>query len=478
MVGWVIRDVTGMVTARSNTRWIIFDGICTTAMNSFFVGPFLAAFALALGATHWEIGLISAIVFLSMPMQLVGLYAVDRWKRRRALIVSCAVTARLLWILIVCLPLVRQNPSVRVLLAILICIGFVAAIPGPAWHSLVRSLIPVDSLGRVFSQRMSWGTIVGLSLTLGGGFFVDAWPAFSGRPPLEAYSVLFSIGILFGLAGVVAITRLPEPPMDSEHSESFRSLVRLPLRDTGFRSLLGFIAFWNFSINLATPFFVVFMLERLMLPMRAVTALIVLQQMVAVLSVRIWGTLSDRYSNKAVLSTSLPMAIAAVAAWSFTTLPERHALSIPLLIAIQVGIGLSLSAIPLAITNLALKQSPPGLTHAYMTMADLAGAPSGTIAPLMGGWLMDFFAKRHFALTLQWSNPINTLSAHVLSIRGLDFVFLISAAAGLVAAQWLALIPEPGETGKILWEFKEELSLPFRRSRSTAVFGENDGLGV
>ena len=89
--------------------------------------------------------------------------------------------------------------------------------------------------------------------------------------------------------------------MDSQHSESFRSLVRLPLRDTGFRSLLGFIAFWNFSINLATPFFVVFMLERLMLPMRAVTALIVLQQLVAVLSVRIWGTLSDRYSNKAVL---------------------------------------------------------------------------------------------------------------------------------------------------------------------------------
>src|SRR5215469_463243 len=98
-----------MVTASSNSRWIIFDGICTTAMNSFFVGPFLAAFALAMGATHWEIGLISAIVFLSMPMQLVGLYAVDRWKQRRALIVLCALTARLLWILIVCLPFVREN---------------------------------------------------------------------------------------------------------------------------------------------------------------------------------------------------------------------------------------------------------------------------------------------------------------------------------------------------------------------------------
>src|SRR5262245_2567112 len=77
-------------------------------MNSFLVGPFLAAFALALGATHWEIGLISAIAFLSMPMQLLGLYAVDRWKKRRALIVACALTGRLLWILIVLLPFVRE----------------------------------------------------------------------------------------------------------------------------------------------------------------------------------------------------------------------------------------------------------------------------------------------------------------------------------------------------------------------------------
>src|SRR5215469_1438511 len=283
---------------RSNTRWIIWDGICTTAMNAFFAGPFLAAFALALGASHWEIGLISAIAFLSMPMQIVGLYAVDRWKRRRALIVLCALIARLLWIIIVCLPFFPEKASVRFLLTVLLCIGFIAAIPGPAWHSLVRSLVPVDTLGKVFSKRRALGTIVGLSLTLGGGFVVDAWPNSSEMPPIEAYSVLFSTGILFGLISVLVIMRLPEPQMEGGHSESFRSLVRIPLRDAGFRSLLGFIAVWNFSINLATPFFVVFMLERLKMPMRAVTVLIVLQQLVYVFSVRIWGTLSDRFSNK------------------------------------------------------------------------------------------------------------------------------------------------------------------------------------
>ena len=466
-----------MDTPANNTRAIVFDGMCTMAMNAFLAGPFLAAFALALGASHWEIGLISAIAFLSMPMQLAGVYAVDRWKRRRRLIVVCAFAARLLWILIVFLPFFPE-PSVRFLLAVLVCSGLIAATPGPAWHSLVRSVLPVDSLGQVFAKRVALGTVIGLTLTLAGGFFVDAWPSFTGRPYLEAYSALFLIGLLFGLLGVHVLTRLPEPPMEGMGSESVRALLWLPLRDASFRPLLGFIAFWNFSINLATPFIVVFMLERLLLPMRAVTAFIVLQQLVSVLSVRIWGLLSDRYSNKAVLLTTVPLAVTAVAAWSFTTLPERFALSIPLLIAIQIGIGFSLSAIPLSITNLALKQSPPGRTHAYMMMADLAGAPSGAIAPLIGGWMMDFFAARHFSLTIQWASPTTQLSVPLLSIQGLDFVFLISALAGLFAFQWLALIPESGTAGNMLWEFKEELSLPFRRSPATASFREADPSGV
>jgi len=470
--------VTPVDTPSKTARTIVFDGICTTAMNAFLVGPFIAAFALALGASHWEIGLISAIAFLSMPMQLGGFYTVDRGKRRRRLIVVCALTARLLWILIVCLPFFPEKHSVRFLLAVLVCSGLIAAIPGPAWHSLVRSVVPVDSLGKVFAKRLAWGTVIGLTLTLAGGFFVDAWTSFTGRPYIEAYSALFFIGILFGLIGVRILTHLPEPPTEGTRAESVRALLWLPLRDAGFRPLLGFIAWWNFSINLAAPFFVVFMLERLLLPMRAVTAFFVLQQLVSVLSVRIWGLLSDRFSNKAVLLTTVPLAVTAVAAWSFTTLPERWALSIPLLIAIQIGIGFSLSAIPLSITNLALKQSPPGRTHAYMMMADLAGAPSGAIAPLIGGWMMDFFAARHFALTLQWSAPTTELSVHVLSIRGLDFVFLISAFAGLIGFQWLALIPESGTAGNLLWEFKEELSLPFRRSPATASLREGDPSGV
>lgn len=42
-------------------------------------------------------------------------------------------------------------------------------------------------------------------------------------------------------------------------------------------------------------------------------------------------------------------------------------------------------------------------------VADLAGAPSGAIAPLIGAWMVDLFAARHFALThrtVQSDSPV------------------------------------------------------------------------
>src|SRR5262249_29511198 len=59
--------------------------------------------------------------------------------------------------LIACLPFFPAKASVRFLLIVLVCSGLIAAIPGPAWHSLVRSLVPLDSLGKVFSKRLAWG---------------------------------------------------------------------------------------------------------------------------------------------------------------------------------------------------------------------------------------------------------------------------------------------------------------------------------
>ena len=51
-----------------SARLITADGICSMAMASLQGGPFLAAFALGIGASNYEIGLLAAIGFLSQAV--------------------------------------------------------------------------------------------------------------------------------------------------------------------------------------------------------------------------------------------------------------------------------------------------------------------------------------------------------------------------------------------------------------------------
>lgn len=53
--------------------------------------------------------------------------------------------------------------------------------------------------------------------------------------------------------------------------------------------------------------------------------------------------------------------------WSFTTMPERYFLTIPLLLAIHIISGIALAGVNLASSSIALKLSPNEKAHGYMT---------------------------------------------------------------------------------------------------------------
>ncbi len=445
-------------------KLVVVDGVCSMAMGSLLGGPFLAAFALALGATNYEIGFLAAIGFLSQPMQLLGLYLVKTFKRRRALNTICSVIARLFYLFIILIPVLFVKKGVSFLIHWLVLSALIGAVPGPAWNSLLRDIIPPKVLGRVFSRRMMLGTAVALVLTLLGGYFVDWWQASFPGVALYAYSLLFLFGLAFGLVGAYAGSQLPEPTMRGGEEAPVVTLLTMPIKDANFRQLLVFMATWNFAINMATPFFVIYMLKRIELPLSMVTLLLVVSQVTNILFLRIWGRLADRYSNKSVLSVAGPLVLIAILSWSFTTLPERYFLTIPLLFLIHILSGMSLAGVSLASTNTALKLSPQGYAHAYLPVFGLAGATTGATAPLLGGVIADFFALRELSLSLTWSSPARQLSIYALHFRALDFLFLAAFLVGLYSLHRLARVKEEGEVTEreVVEELVDEVVLPFR----------------
>jgi len=124
----------------------------------------------------------------------------------------------------------------------------------------------------------------------------DTWQRTAADVPAEGYSILFLAGCAAGLIGIVFLSRIPEPRLETCRQVPVAALFRESLADRNFRHLLSFLALWNFAINLAAPFFTVYLLTILGLDVALVVALAVLSQVVSVASFHLW----------AISSTSTP----------------------------------------------------------------------------------------------------------------------------------------------------------------------------
>ncbi|MBS3822064.1 MAG: hypothetical protein GVY16_08395 [Planctomycetes bacterium] len=167
LLSWVFRTKPSLDERdyRRAARGLVLDAVGSMSMVTLQGGPFLAAFAIALGASNYEIGLLATIAFASQFMQIPGLMLVHRVPRRRGLVTLCAAVSRLLWVFIILIPVLFVGRGVTFLMQWLVLAAAAGALAGPAWNSLLRDVIPPERMGRVFSRRMTLGTIFALGFT-------------------------------------------------------------------------------------------------------------------------------------------------------------------------------------------------------------------------------------------------------------------------------------------------------------------------
>jgi MFS family permease len=372
---------------------------------------------------------------------------VERTALRKALVVVNSFFSRVFWVVIALLPWFFPEPTrVPLFLVSLFLYFALGSISSCSFSSWMRDFVPEEIMGRYFGKRMAASLAVGAVLTLLAGLSVDTFKDRFSQPD-SIYSVLFLCGVLFGLLGVYFLARIPEPRMLPGEGRSVWKALTEPLRERNFRQLLVFLATWNFAVNLAGPFFTVYMLTRLRMSMIFIVSLAVLSQLVSLLFLGLWGRLADRLSNKSVLGVSGPLFIVSIALWPFTTMPEPHFLTLPLITLIHVLAGMSTAGVNLCASNIALKLAPRGRATAYLAANALVSGIAASVAPILTGFSADWFASQEISLTFLWKSDAaaRQLALSAISLRGLDFLFLISFAVGIYALHRLLAVQEDGE---------------------------------
>jgi MFS family permease len=450
----------------SGLKSTIREGLATQAMVTFSSGIFLVAFAIQLGASNFTIGLLAAIPPLSQLVQIPSIYLVEKYRRRRPICFSVTIVNRLFLLLIALIPfLFRGKMALAVLVWALVMHAAIGSISLCSWNSWMRDLVPRGILGTFFARRLSYQTALGVILSLAAGVFIDYWGSLHYSEPVYAYSILFGLAWLFGLLGSYFISTIPEPKMISEVSgRPLSTLIFQPLKDVNFRHLIHFLFSWNFAVNLAAPFFTVYMLKRLELNMTNVIGLTVLSQVMNVISLRVWGRFSDRFSNKSVLAVSGPIFMVSILAWTFTTFPEKHSLTMPLLIAIHIIMGITVAGVTLASGNISLKLAPKGKATAYLAAASMVNSVAAGIAPIVGGRFVDFFSRRQFSWSMIWTDPQGEHVFRTLSFQSWDFFFFLAFILGIYSIHRLALVSEEGSIreGMLVHELVAFVMRPLR----------------
>jgi MFS family permease len=427
---------------------VILDGLATESMSALCTGAFLVALALLMGANNFQIGMLASLPTFTNIFQLVSIWLVRRFNNRRAISVYCSILARVPLIVIGCIALFsKSSANINMLIFFLSFFYLFGSIAGPSWNSWMKDFIPENSLGTFFSKRTRYTQIISAVFSICAAFFVDYIKQYHPEYELRTYSYMFIIAGIFGLTGVFFLSRTPEPVSQISKDNIFKLLQR-PLHNTNFRNLLIFNSFWVFALNIAIPFFTVYMMTTLGLPISYVIAFAILSQICSISTVGLWGNFSDKYSNKTIIAICGPLYILCITAWSFVGIYTHQYANFVLIGCINIFSGISTAGINLSLTNIGLKLAPKDSAIVYLAAKNIITSLFSSMAPLIGGYLADFFANRHLNINAVYTGPRVTKDFHLLLLHQWNFLFIIGAVLAFIALQLLTRVKEKGEVEK------------------------------
>jgi MFS family permease len=378
-------------SVQHNLSWYWLDGLFAVASDNIVI-TYLTLFLLALGASRAQIGIQSALSSLSAALLLFpGAMLVERFGRRKVITVaSGGGVARFMLLLLALTPMFLGGPA-----AVYLAIGFVvtrdafANLSVPAWTSLTADIVPLEWRGRYFASRniaMSVGGIVAV-------FLVGAFITQVGSPAGHQLALLLAFAL--GLVSTYSFSRIREPRVSpapaAPGGESLSALLADLRAQPAFLALAAVTAVWNFSINIAGPFFTPYMAEGLKANAFEIGIFAIATSLASLPAFRLFGNLADRWGPRRVqLLTGLLIPFVPWL-WMLSRQPWH-------VIPINATAGFLWAGYNLAAFNFLLTLTPEARRARYsalyqivITLSLAAGATAGSLIITHWGYQAVFF---------------------------------------------------------------------------------------
>lgn len=380
-------------------RHSLRDGVTYSLMTGAGESYF-SAFALLLRANTAQIGVLASLPpLIASFMQLLSVGVGRLTGQRKWIIVAGALVQAVSLALIALVPTFYPEQAFTALLAFAILYYAGPNLGTPQWSSLMGDLVPEARRGRFFALRTRLSSVSSFAALLGAGLVLQL---FSSRG--SAYGGFVSIFLFAMLARLVSsyhLARMIDPPRKRADEPEERGSLLGRLRGSPLVRFSLFFASMQFSVAIAGPFFVVYMLRDLQFSYLEWTINSAVSVCFQFLTLNRWGRLSDIFGNRLILLTTGSLLPFMPMLWVVST-------NYFYLLGVQAISGLVWAGFTLSATNFLFDLTPPERRATLMAYHNVLAAMAVFAGAVLGGWLGTRLPDSITIgdLTLTWSSAL------------------------------------------------------------------------
>jgi MFS family permease len=372
-------------------------------------GNVLTLVALKLGATEMFLGILIFAILAPWAFRIFTMSAIEKHGKRKILIFWKTIST-LCIIPFLLLPFLVNRWSANACLILILTATFLRsatyALGNTGWFPLLQDIVPRRITGRFFANlRVAWQTSSFITLLL------VAW--FLGKEPdWWKFEVIFIVAFLAFTIRFLTIFGMVEKPVPQTTSKKFSIFARFceVLRAEQLRRLVLYIISYMFALVIAEPFKIKF-LKDLGYGDGYILAATSMAALGAIISLRFWGKLADKFGNHSIFSIShIGIAVFTIL-WLFV---GKSAFGAVFVFGLFFFWSVFNSGNGIAQTRYILHAVPEDRQNQINIISTIAML-AASIAPLFGGLFLKLTGNISFQISAK-------------TIDNYHFLFIISAA--------------------------------------------------
>jgi MFS family permease len=392
----------------------IKDGSAYSAMDG-MTSTYSTPFALALGANNAEIGILNSIpnLFTTFLQPFAGKYIEKR--SRKSVSVKFGLMQKLIWLPIILIPLIFFQGRIWLFILFITLTQVALSFANTAWSSWMGNLVPEKIRGTYFGKRSTIQSIFGFSTTLLAGWILGLTNSLIG------FSIIFSLAFIFGMVSYYYLTKIPEVSYKTKSHKGHKTGLNILEFIKDFKKYRNFYPFAihmslvNFAVNIASPFFTVYMLSVLKIGYEWYAIVIAAEILTRILMQMYWGKLSDKFGDRTILIICNILIVFYPFFFFFVTSPYQ-------IILISIFSGIGWSGFDLATFNYLLDVTPPEKRPVYISKYKMLTGLALFSGALMGGFIAQYSSN----LVFFWLSGLQIVFLISFILRGLSTVYGIS----------------------------------------------------